>query len=53
MSKYKRVTDNIGDPVVVSDEGYWFYDEVWVDLHGPYPSEEVARKELELYVNQL
>lgn len=53
MSKYRYVTDNPADPVVVNDEGYWFWDETWSDIHGPFPSEEVARKELELYAATL
>ena len=33
------------------DEGWFFWEETWADRQGPYPTEEIARKELARYVH--
>ena len=30
-------------------EGWYFWNEVWIDLYGPFETEEEARAELEKY----
>jgi hypothetical protein len=35
------------------NDGWYFYDETWSDVVGPYPTKEVARKMLDRYVARL
>ena len=42
-----------GDPVGTINGEYYFADETWSDLLGPFPSEEVARQELKKYAEAL
>lgn len=42
-----------GDPVF-KEEGMWyFYDETWSNVHGPFETEDDARKAVIAYVNYL
>ena len=41
------------DPVFQNFEGWWFWNEVWVDRYGPFETEEECRLELEKYCKAL
>ena len=30
------------DPIVIYDDGWYFYDETWVNLHGPFATRDEA-----------
>lgn len=47
MTETKQV--HIDDPVFEENGEWWFWDEIWVDRLGPYPTEEKANKELKRY----
>lgn len=34
------------DPVGYNSQGWWFFNEVWADPYGPYPTEQIARAEM-------
>lgn len=40
----------VSDPVVCLKDGWYFYDETWSDLYGPYKNREHADRELWRYV---
>ena len=40
------------DPVMHDDDGWWFWNEHWVDRYGPYATEEECRKELDRYCEE-
>ncbi|UMO77234.1 hypothetical protein SmaMPs15_000083 [Stenotrophomonas maltophilia phage vB_SmaM_Ps15] len=46
---------NPADPVVQDEESgmYYFYDEVWADLYGPFPCIQTARANLNKYAETL
>jgi hypothetical protein len=44
------------DPVHEAPTGtgdWYFYDETWMDRHGPYPTESAARRRLRVYASDL
>lgn len=42
------------DPVEQLEDGTWiFWDETWANWHGPFKTEEIARKNLEAYAEEL
>ena len=41
------------DPVFKRGRGWYFWNETWSDAHGPYKTEEQARKRLEDYCEDL
>ena len=41
------------DPVFKRGRGWYFWNETWSDAHGPYKTEEQARKRLEDYCDRL
>lgn len=49
-----RVSAEQSNPIVMNNIGmYFFYDEVWVSLKGPYRSEEECKTGLNEYANSL
>lgn len=49
LARLKNDLEN-ADPVHQDEEGFWFWDETWVDRYGPYETEAVARDRLSEYV---
>ena len=49
----KPVSDREGDPLRQGDSGFWFFDETWSVLHGPYDSLEAAQENLTAYAETL
>lgn len=43
------VYDGSGNPCVTDGHSWWFYNEVWNDAYGPYPSEAECREGLRAY----
>jgi len=41
------------DPVFGCDEGWFFFDEIWLNTLGPYPTEAAARAALTTYAAAL
>jgi len=42
------------DPVEQLEDGTWiFWNEVWSNWYGPFETEEIARKKLEIYAKEL
>ena len=41
------------DPVHSEDGHWWFWDESWADRHGPFASEDEARRALSAYCDYL
>lgn len=37
------------DPVRQYELGWYFYDETWADMYGPFPTESEARESLDRY----
>ena len=44
---------NYLDPVHFYEGEWWFWNETWSDVIGPYPTEKVARETMKLYAEQL
>ena len=63
MTQYERTPkeETIGrnwdtqtrNPVIKKEDGWYFFDETWSFLEGPYPSEKIAREELKNYAQHL
>jgi hypothetical protein len=49
----KITAENDGDPVYKNQEGFWFYNEVWIECCGPYDTEADARIALGEYAKTL
>lgn len=41
------------DPVHEDGGYWWFWNEIWVDVHGPYITESAAREGLQRYLKFL
>lgn len=44
---------NSSDPVFHNEGKWYFWDEVWIDSHGPYDTEEECRKAVIEYGDSL
>lgn len=42
-----------GDPVGINDAGFWFYEECWTYVHGPFKTLGDADKALKAYTQEL
>lgn len=41
------------DPVHKDGGYWWFWNETWADVHGPYNTEDAAREDLQRYLKFL
>jgi hypothetical protein len=41
------------DPVWTNSQGFWFFDETWSEIYGPWPTEGEAREQLDAYAKTL
>lgn len=41
------------DPVFFRDGKWWYYDETWANVHGPFESEDICRNNLRVYMESL
>lgn len=49
----KTVSDNPADPIRENEQGFWFYDETWSDIHGPYATLDECKSQLSAYAATL
>lgn len=49
MVEFKKVMDTPKQVFADGAGGWWFWDETWTVKFGPYPSEDVAMRELHSY----
>ncbi len=47
------VNERAGDPVARNAKGYWYYDETWSQITGPFETEAIARAELVRYCHYI
>jgi len=48
--EYTPASADPSDPVCSNAKGWWFWNEVWADVYGPYADEAAARAALAHYV---
>lgn len=53
LEDYVSASGDPMDPVHAHEGSWWFWDEIWVDRHGPYATEAEARAALRAYAEQL
>jgi len=48
------ISEYEGDPRFMdSNEEYWFWDEIWIEKHGPFKTLEECTEKLNLYGKEL
>jgi hypothetical protein len=53
MKRQDQITAWGHDPIHEHNNQWWFWDEIWVDRMGPFPTRHEAEVGLELYVHWL
>lgn len=50
---FEYVSKDPSEPLHSDEQGFWFFDEVWCDRHGPYPTLDEAKTAISAYAATL